>query len=409
MNQNGNDNSDIQEAVQKPNKLKKARQKPLNKPKGKRTRKNRIYPALPFEVSLKLGEAIHQLASGERVNRLTLFKALDKSPTSSANATLITSSAKYGITVGSYVADYLDFTEKGKLATDPSFDPIEKARIRFELAIENIEPFKILYAKYKNKRLPSFDILSDVLKEAKLDIDDHKECIEIFMVNCKYLGLLQTIAGVETLLSVEAVLEEIQKSSGTPIQQDSYAGADSSAGKIQSGDAKVNWENECFYITPIGDDGSEYRKHSDLFLSSLIEPALKDLKLKVIRADRILEPGMITAQALEHIVNAKLVIVDLSFHNPNVFYEMAIRHSCKLPVIQICRKSDKIPFDVNQVRTIIIDTTDIYTLIPKLDYYRAEISTQARSALDGQLSSNPVSIYLPKHGLELKPEKTKLN
>ena len=41
----------------------------------------------------------------------------------------------------------------------------------------------------------------------------------------------------------------------------------------------------CFYITPIGEDGSEYRKHSDLFLGSIVEPAIEPFKLKVIRAD----------------------------------------------------------------------------------------------------------------------------
>jgi hypothetical protein len=85
----------------------------------------------------------------------------------------------------------------------------------------------------------------------------------------------------------------------------------------------------------------------------------------------------------------------LSFHNPNVFYEMALRHATKLPVVQICRRKDRLPFDVNQVRTISLDTTDIYTLIPKLETYRSEIASQVRAALDGQGSSNPISVFFP--------------
>jgi hypothetical protein len=105
---------------------------------------------------------------------------------------------------------------------------------------------------------------------------------------------------------------------------------------------------------------------------------------------------MITSQILEHILYSRLVIVDLSYHNPNVFYEMAVRHMCKLPVLQICRKADKIPFDVNQVRTITIDTTDIYSLLPKIDTYRSEIATHVRAALEGQTTSNPISFFFPK-------------
>ena len=51
--------------------------------------------------------------------------------------------------------------------------------------------------------------------------------------------------------------------------------------------------------------------------------------------------------------SAGLVVCDLSFHNPNVFYELSLRHSTKRPTIHIIRKRDGIPFDVNDFRTII--------------------------------------------------------
>ena len=81
------------------------------------------------------------------------------------------------------------------------------------------------------------------------------------------------------------------------------------------------WSKICFYVTPIGDPDSEQRQHADLFLNSIIEPAVEEFGLKVVRADQIGKPGMITAQTIEHVIRARLVIADLSFHNPNVFYE----------------------------------------------------------------------------------------
>jgi hypothetical protein len=150
-----------------------------------------------------------------------------------------------------------------------------------------------------------------------------------------------------------------------------------------------------FIITPIGDEGSEERKHADLFLISLIEPALKEFGLKIVRADKIGSPGMITSQVLEHVMRARLAIVDLSFHNPNAFYEMALRHACALPVVQIARKCDMPPFDVNQVRTAMIDTSDIYTLVPKLEIYRSEIATQVRAALIDGTTGNPITVFFP--------------
>ncbi len=381
---------------------KTSKKKSSNKSKAtKGLRTARVYPALSFEEALKLGEAIHQFASGERVNRLTLLQKLNKSPTSSAIQILITSSGKYGITKGSYIADYLELTEVGKTATDSSASPQDKFRARFKLAIEEIAPFKVLYEKYKGKKLPAHEVLIDALKEGKLLIGGYEECVDLFVVNAKFLGLLQTIAGSETLLPSDTVLEQVNDGTGTHIRVDAIV---QSPTIVEARGTKPKWSNICFYITPIGEEGSEQRKHSDLFLSSIVEPALKGFNLEVVRADKIGEPGMITAQILEHIVYSRLVIVDLSYHNPNVFYEMAARHMCKLPVIQICRKADKIPFDVNQIRTITIDTTDIYSLLPKIDTYKSEIATQVRAALDGQTTSNPISLFFPT--LEVKVPKS---
>lgn len=105
----------------------------------------------------------------------------------------------------------------------------------------------------------------------------------------------------------------------------------------------AHFESTCFYIIPIGSTDSEQRKHSDLFLGSFIEPALQSSGLTVIRADSIDKPGIITRQIIEYIVKSRLVIVDLSCHNPNVFYELAIRHMMRLPIVQLIRKIDSIP------------------------------------------------------------------
>jgi hypothetical protein len=72
------------------------------------------------------------------------------------------------------------------------------------------------------------------------------------------------------------------------------------------------------------------------------------------------------------------------------------------PVVQIMRKSEHIPFDVNTVRTIVIDTASIYSLVPKLDAYKAEIAAQVRQALENPESSDkPISMYYPSLTIQL--------
>lgn len=362
-----------------------------------KTRKARPYPASSFMDALPLGEAIMKYAAGEKVRRLTLLQQMDKSPNSGATKMMITNAGKYGITSGSYIAEHLELTEKGRIAVDPASAFRERKQASFELAIEGITPFKLLYDHYKGKRLPEREVMKDVLEDSKIEVPDLDECVDTFTVNVKHLDLLRTIGGAETLVPIEQAVEEL------PIDdtgwKQSRSTIPSTAGNKVAAQAEASrdWQHICFYITPIGADDSQERKHSDLFMSSLVQPALEELGLTVVRADQIGEPGMITSQVLEYLKRSRLAIADLSYLNPNVFYEVALRHALRLPVVQVIRKADRLPFDVNQARTLVIDTSDIYTLVPKLQTYRAEIANQARKALDDPESvGNPVTIFFPE-------------
>jgi len=315
---------------------------------------------------------------------------------------LITTSGKYGLTTGSYAAEYLELTELGKTASSPEAERGVRINAQFELAIRGVEPFRLLYEEYKNKKLPVHDVLRDVLSDNGVPENHIVECVDTFIVNAKFLGLLQTIAGSEMVVPIEQVLEEGGSLSSTPSATRAASVKPPSTAAITKGVTaeeaapKTKWSKICFYISPIGEEGSEIREHSDLFLNSIVEPALEDFGLEVIRADQIGQAGMITSQILEHVMRARLAIVDLSWHNPNAFYEMAIRHACKLPVIQICRRADRLPFDVNQVRTVVIDTTTIYTLTPRIETYRSEIAAQVRAVLnDPAVNSNPITVFFP--------------
>jgi hypothetical protein len=363
----------------------------------RQTRVARSFPAATFEEALTVGQAIQEIAAGQTVRRLTLFDKLGKSPDSGPSRQLVTNSSKYGITKGSYKSDTLELTNEGRTATSSEVPTDEQLRARFKLAIDSIPPFKLLYENFKGSKLPAQAVLRDFLLDKGFKPQEVTEAIDTFILNAKFLGLLRTVAGAERLLPIEHVLEELprmaddrerpgktQKSANTPT-----SGVPASA-------ATSDWDRICFYITPIGDPVSEQRNHSDLFLSHIIEPALVEFGLKVVRADHIGKPGMITAQIIEHVVRSKLVIADLSFHNPNVFYELALRHACRLPTVHIIRGAEAIPFDLEQFRTIQIDTTSIYTLVPQLETHKSEIANQVRRVLsDPDAVDNPVTTFFP--------------
>ncbi len=290
-------------------------------------------------------------------------------------------------------------TPSGKVATSAETLPRDKHSAQFKLAIEKIPPFRALYAAQKGNRLPVTSVLEDFAREQGVPPDDVKECVEIFIVNAKFLGILKPVAGAERIIPLEQALEElpdILPQAAQATTEDSSTSELFKSVVVSVADAGA-WENICFYISPIGEDQSEQRAHADLFLGSIVEPALEEFGLNVVRADRIGKAGMITAQILEYILKSKLVVADLSYHNPNVFYELALRHACRLATVQVIRKSDKIPFDLDQFRTIQIDTSSIYTMIPNLQTYKAEIATQVRMAIkDPDSVDNPISTYYPK-------------
>lgn len=246
-------------------------------------------------------------------------------------------------------------------------------------------------------------MLRDFVEENQLAPADHvDECVDTFLANARDLGLVTTYAGAERVLTFDLVLEDV----GSEEQAAEIADPDidrlERTPAVHASPASVVAEavdvtDACFVVTPIGVVGSEQRKHADLVFGSLLEPAMADVGLRLIRADRISKPGLITAQVIDHLVRAPLVIADLSFGNPNVFYELALRHATRKPVVQIVRSSDPLPFDVGQFRTVVIDMTDIYTLVPQIDRHRAEISRQCRAALDGEgPADSPLSLFYPE-------------
>lgn len=299
-------------------------------------------------------------------------------------------------------------TPEGNLASAEDVATPKKLKARFGLAIKNIEPFNFLYDRFKGQKFPSKEFLLDALKEFDSNSDEASlsECVDTFIINATFLGLLRTMAGSQRLITIDHALEEAGKVTGSQV-------VTSSSSPSQSGDTSTvepvatplldGYESICFYITPIGPEDSEQRKHSDFFMEYIVTPALKEFGLKLVRADQIGKPGMIGKQVLEHILNARLVVADLSFHNPNVFYELCLRHATRQPTVQVIRSSENIPFDIDQYRTVKIDTSSVYGLYPKLQTYVSEIANQVRMALKNPDSvDSPVSMYYPSLKLKWK-------
>lgn len=111
-----------------------------------------------------------------------------------------------------------------------------------------------------------------------------------------------------------------------------------------------------FVISPIGKAGSDESQDSILFLQHIVRPVFEGLDgyATPVRSDADARPGSITKAMLQSIVNADLIIADLSGEspNPNVMYEVAIAHAADKPVILMSREPGGGPFDIRDERVI---------------------------------------------------------
>lgn len=144
----------------------------------------------------------------------------------------------------------------------------------------------------------------------------------------------------------------------------------------------------CFMITPIGDAGSDIRKHADWVFKFAVQPVMADKGFEATRADMMDDPFMINDSVFAAIDEADICVADLTNLNANVFYELGVRHALEKPVIHIAHVGTRIPFDTANYRTIWFDLTNIDSM--------ADLKAQIASHVDtitkpGFKLSNPLT------------------
>lgn len=113
-------------------------------------------------------------------------------------------------------------------------------------------------------------------------------------------------------------------------------------------------KKSCFVIAPIGEPDSDVRQWSNKIFNHIIKPAVES-DYDPIRADQMDQPGLVTAQIVDQLLNADLTIADLTNGNPNVYYEVAIRHAVKKPIVHLIKSGQTQRFDIQGMRAIPID------------------------------------------------------
>ena len=345
-------------------------------------------PRRALEQAVEVAKTLRANYAAKSVSIDELAKAMNTTRNTANFKYLVWSSVSYGIVnaEGASQKRTYSLAETGrKIVAENIPGEAKEAKVKAVLTPTVLSKF---FTDYNGHPIPPTANLANVLEDQfGVPRDRTSEAIEIIMANGKYAGILEDQGEEQS---------PIVRLTGVPTGEQPI--------QPQPGDAKptptlptTGWDKTCFYITPIDKDGSEPRKHADMMLKHVVRPAFEEHGFTVVRADEIAKSGIITKQVFEYLANAKVCVADLSFHNPNAFYELGVRHAFLLPTIQLIHKDKTIPFDVSQGRTITIDTSDNYMVTDHLESARKTLVEFVKNLLTDASSSddNPVAAYLP--------------
>lgn len=161
--------------------------------------------------------------------------------------------------------------------------------------------------------------------------------------------------------------------------------------------------NSCFVISPIGKPNTDVRVRADKILKHVIKPVCKERGLEAVRADEINDPGLISRRIIKEILVSDLVIADLTGRNPNVFYELAIRHFTGRPIVQLIELNDVLPFDVFDFKTIQVDHKDI----DSIEDAKEKLGLYIDAVLAAGRTETPITMELAAQGISLPTKQAK--
>ncbi len=149
---------------------------------------------------------------------------------------------------------------------------------------------------------------------------------------------------------------------------------------------------------------------------NIIKPAAEAAGLKCVRADEIVHSGPIDVPMYEQLLNADVVVADLSTSNKNAFYELGVRHALRAyTTVVIAEDAIKtFPFDTNQVAV-----RQYHHLGEDIGYdesmrFRDLLTKAIQLALDSPKVDSPVygllpEVVPPQTALERLRKQTSLN
>lgn len=320
-----NKNPEIKNQNDKATKSPRVKKSGTVKKTAKKKKPTRNFPIITLVESLRIANKIKELNGGNPWSPKEVAKAVQIGNTNTFYY-YSAASRDYGVTLGTRDAKEISLTEFGRglvYAPNPEIEHQKKVE-----AFLNIPIFKDVLDYYKGSKLPEMKYLGNTLEDKfKLHPDYHEEFSKVFNDNCKDLKI----------------------NSGNPLQN---LNVDTkSPSSIIVGEAKRTNKGKlkAFVIMPFVEKNE--KRPAGFFsevLNSLIIPSGIDADFTVETANKQ-GSDVIQSTIINDLLEADLVIADLTDHNPNVLFELGLRMAADLPIALIKSKDTGRIFDVDNM------------------------------------------------------------
>ena len=310
-----------------------ARKKVITKKNGakkvpvKAKKATRNYPQITLEKCLIIAQKIKELNGGNDWTPKEISKAVGVG-IGNTFYYYTASSRDFGFTTGSSQTSQIGLTELGREIVYAPNSTIERTK-KIE-AFLKIEIFKKVLDYYKGSTLPEMKYLSNTLEnQFNLHPDLHDEFSKLFSENCKDLNI----------------------TTGNPLDDLSSVENKPAPSKIIVGETKKGTKGKlkAFVIMPFVEKGD--KRPLGFFkevLESLLIPSGIAAEFTVETANKQ-GSDVIQSTIINDLLEADLVIADLTDHNPNVLFELGMRMAIDKPVALIKSKDTGKIFDVDSM------------------------------------------------------------
>ena len=139
--------------------------------------------------------------------------------------------------------------------------------------------------------------------------------------------------------------------------------------------------------------------------SKVLKPAIEEAGLECRRLEEF-EPGASWHRSLfTAILSSDLMIADISTHNPNVMYELGVRHGLKRGRTLMISAGGRLPSNVGQIQPLFYAPDDDGRLTgPAAEEFRNRLRSIVEVGRRSTISDSPLYEYFPEIEVGLPPE-----